>query len=328
MPGYPWLAKSAGRRRRRSGAKMRTLRTLGAAVHRRGDRQGARGAEGQDGAGRADRVPAGHGHRDEEREVADGARSIFLSSVMTVVSFVTFIGIVFWAYSRKRKRAFDDAANAPFALPDDAATRNPTRSAGGAHHERLYVRLLEHLGHRLTILSIVGCAWLLVSTGKIKVASEAGARRRRQGRGRRHRPRLGRRPAGVQQPAAEVVVQPVLDHDRLRRRVPRSSIRGSGTFPGVLKWSSSGAFNEGARAVRRAVKPLYEKYAKMDVEQIAADPAARADGRAHVPHVLLAVPRLRRRRQQGLSEPARQGLAVRRRAGRRSSRRSPAGAWA
>ena len=46
--------------------------------------------------------------------------SIFLSSVMTVVSFVTFIGIVFWAYSRKRKAAFDEAANAPFALPDDA----------------------------------------------------------------------------------------------------------------------------------------------------------------------------------------------------------------
>jgi cytochrome c oxidase cbb3-type subunit 4 len=45
--------------------------------------------------------------------------STFLSSVMTVVSFVTFIGIVFWAYSRKRKPAFDEAANAPFALPDD-----------------------------------------------------------------------------------------------------------------------------------------------------------------------------------------------------------------
>jgi cytochrome c oxidase cbb3-type subunit 4 len=48
--------------------------------------------------------------------------STLLSSVMTVVSFVTFIGIVVWAYSRKRKRAFDEAANAPFALPDDAAS--------------------------------------------------------------------------------------------------------------------------------------------------------------------------------------------------------------
>jgi cytochrome c oxidase cbb3-type subunit 4 len=45
--------------------------------------------------------------------------SILLSSIVTVVSFVTFIGIIAWAYSRKRKRSFDEAANAPFALPDD-----------------------------------------------------------------------------------------------------------------------------------------------------------------------------------------------------------------
>ncbi|MFO1323211.1 MAG: cbb3-type cytochrome c oxidase subunit 3 [Burkholderiales bacterium] len=54
--------------------------------------------------------------------------STILSSVMTVVSFVTFIGIVVWAYSRKRKRAFDEAANAPFALPDDAESV-PARNA-------------------------------------------------------------------------------------------------------------------------------------------------------------------------------------------------------
>ena len=46
--------------------------------------------------------------------------STFLHSIMTVVTFITFIGIVFWAYSRKRKSAFEEAANAPFALPDDA----------------------------------------------------------------------------------------------------------------------------------------------------------------------------------------------------------------
>jgi cytochrome c oxidase cbb3-type subunit 4 len=43
----------------------------------------------------------------------------FVSSVSTVVSFVTFIGIVAWAYSRRRREAFVAAANAPFALPDD-----------------------------------------------------------------------------------------------------------------------------------------------------------------------------------------------------------------
>ncbi len=57
--------------------------------------------------------------------------SIFLSSLMTVVSFVTFIGIVIWAYSRRRKRAFDEAANAPFALPDDVDSVGRGGSRGG-----------------------------------------------------------------------------------------------------------------------------------------------------------------------------------------------------
>jgi cytochrome c oxidase cbb3-type subunit IV len=57
--------------------------------------------------------------------------STFLSSLMTVVSFVTFIGIVFWAYSRKRKPAFDEAANAPFALPDDATNVQSNVQRGG-----------------------------------------------------------------------------------------------------------------------------------------------------------------------------------------------------
>ena len=43
-----------------------------------------------------------------------------VGSATTVVSFVAFVGVVVWAYSGRRKRAFDDAANAPFALPDDA----------------------------------------------------------------------------------------------------------------------------------------------------------------------------------------------------------------
>jgi cytochrome c oxidase cbb3-type subunit 4 len=33
----------------------------------------------------------------------------------TVVLMVAFIGIVVWAYSKKRKKSFDDAANLPFA---------------------------------------------------------------------------------------------------------------------------------------------------------------------------------------------------------------------
>jgi len=44
-----------------------------------------------------------------------------LSSVFTVVSFLLFVGIVGWAWSGRRREAFAAAANAPFALPDEAA---------------------------------------------------------------------------------------------------------------------------------------------------------------------------------------------------------------
>jgi cytochrome c oxidase cbb3-type subunit IV len=37
-----------------------------------------------------------------------------LRSVATVAAFITFIGIVIWAYSRRNKADFDEAANLPF----------------------------------------------------------------------------------------------------------------------------------------------------------------------------------------------------------------------
>jgi cytochrome c oxidase cbb3-type subunit 4 len=37
-----------------------------------------------------------------------------LRSAATVVSFITFIGIVAWAYSRGKKGDFEQAANLPF----------------------------------------------------------------------------------------------------------------------------------------------------------------------------------------------------------------------
>ena len=43
-----------------------------------------------------------------------------LGSVFTVLSFLVFIAIVAWAYSGRRKQAFDAAAQEPFALPDEA----------------------------------------------------------------------------------------------------------------------------------------------------------------------------------------------------------------
>lgn len=39
---------------------------------------------------------------------------VTLSSIMTVVAFATFVGIVLWAYSGKARRSFDEAARLPF----------------------------------------------------------------------------------------------------------------------------------------------------------------------------------------------------------------------
>jgi cytochrome c oxidase cbb3-type subunit IV len=37
-----------------------------------------------------------------------------LRSAATVVSFITFIGILMWAYSRRNRADFEEAANLPF----------------------------------------------------------------------------------------------------------------------------------------------------------------------------------------------------------------------
>lgn len=43
---------------------------------------------------------------------------------------VAFIGIVVWAYSKKRKKSFDDAANLPFAdqAQDKATIKKDTEN--------------------------------------------------------------------------------------------------------------------------------------------------------------------------------------------------------
>lgn len=38
-----------------------------------------------------------------------------LRVVLLVLAFIAFIGICVWAYSRKRKRDFDEAARLPFS---------------------------------------------------------------------------------------------------------------------------------------------------------------------------------------------------------------------
>jgi cytochrome c oxidase cbb3-type subunit IV len=53
-----------------------------------------------------------------------------LASVFTALSFLLFLGIVFWAWSARRRSAFDDAANAPFALPDEESAAMRHNSTG------------------------------------------------------------------------------------------------------------------------------------------------------------------------------------------------------
>jgi len=44
-------------------------------------------------------------------------------SILTVLSFASFIGIALWAYSDRNKVRFDEAANLPFADDDLTASR-------------------------------------------------------------------------------------------------------------------------------------------------------------------------------------------------------------
>ena len=43
------------------------------------------------------------------------------ASIVTVLFFVLFIGIVWWAYHRDNKKKYDEAANLPFEEEDDGA---------------------------------------------------------------------------------------------------------------------------------------------------------------------------------------------------------------
>jgi len=51
----------------------------------------------------------------------------------TVVSFLVFLAIVGWAYSRGARRGFDEAARLPFL--DDPARPGGDRQQAGARHE-------------------------------------------------------------------------------------------------------------------------------------------------------------------------------------------------
>jgi cytochrome c oxidase cbb3-type subunit 4 len=52
-------------------------------------------------------------------------------SALTVVSLVTFLGIIFWSYSPHRSKAFEEAANLPFADEIDESGVSSTEKHHG-----------------------------------------------------------------------------------------------------------------------------------------------------------------------------------------------------
>jgi cytochrome c oxidase cbb3-type subunit 3 len=53
---------------------------------------------------------------------------------------------------------------------------------------------------------------------------------------------------------------------------------GLGSFPGVVGYSTDGALMKSMTEANDELKPVYAKYVKMDIEQVAADPKAREMG--------------------------------------------------
>ena len=49
---------------------------------------------------------------------------VYLNAFSTVLSFAVFLGIVWWAFSKHRKQANEEAENLPFALPDEVQSNN------------------------------------------------------------------------------------------------------------------------------------------------------------------------------------------------------------
>ncbi len=48
----------------------------------------------------------------------------YLNAFSTVFAMTVFFSIVWWAFSKHRKQANEEAANLPFAIPDEAQSNN------------------------------------------------------------------------------------------------------------------------------------------------------------------------------------------------------------
>ena len=56
-----------------------------------------------------------------------------LRGISTILVMIVFVGICLWAYSKSKKRDFDDAANLPFA--DDEIAERTLNSTERKQHD-------------------------------------------------------------------------------------------------------------------------------------------------------------------------------------------------
>jgi cbb3-type cytochrome oxidase subunit 3 len=84
-----------------------------------------------------------------------------LRSLATVVSFITFVGIVAWAYSRRNAADFDEAANLPFEQRLTKGIQGKKMSDFTSNFWAMWVS-------GITVASILACLLLLWFSGKAK----------------------------------------------------------------------------------------------------------------------------------------------------------------
>jgi len=52
----------------------------------------------------------------------------YLNAIATVLAMLTFFGIIWWAFSKGRKKANEEAAMLPFDLPDEGTEKQKEES--------------------------------------------------------------------------------------------------------------------------------------------------------------------------------------------------------
>jgi len=59
----------------------------------------------------------------------------YMNAIATILAMVVFFGIVWWAFSSRRKQANDEAAHIPFDLPDEGKPTEQKKSNEVKDHE-------------------------------------------------------------------------------------------------------------------------------------------------------------------------------------------------